>query len=380
MPNPTFASLGIPEVLERSLRARRLREPFPIQTEAIPPALAGRDVLGRAPTGSGKTLAFGIPMVSRCPVADPQHPTGLVLAPTRELADQVADELTLLAEPIGLVVERVYGGVSLHRQAEALEAGVDIVVACPGRLADLIERGALSLDSVEILVIDEADRMADMGFLPDVCALIDQTPPDRQTLLFSATLDGDVDTLVERYLSDPLAVHATEQTSEEATPSEVFFWTVPRNKRLDVTAQIAAALGSTIVFCRTRHGADRVCDQLIARGLSAVALHGDKRQSERHEALEAFRDGAVKTLVATDVAARGLHIESVDGVIHFDTPADDKDFIHRSGRTGRAGATGTVVMLIIPEAMPTAERLRRELGGRYAIEPADPGRLARRTR
>lgn len=380
MPHPTFASLGIPEVLERSLRARRLREPFPIQVAAIPPALAGRDVLGRAPTGSGKTLAFGIPMVSRCPVAEPKRPTGLVLAPTRELADQVADEMALLADPIGLIVERVYGGVSLQRQAEALEAGVDIVVACPGRLADLIERGAMSLDAVEIVVIDEADRMADMGFLPDVCALVDQTPEGRQTLLFSATLDRDVDTLVERYLSEPFEAHAAEQTAQDSTPSEVYFWTVPRKKRLDVTAEIAAALGSTIVFCRTRHGADRVCEQLIARGLSAVALHGDKKQAERHQALEAFRDGTAKTLVATDVAARGLHIEAVDGVIHFDTPADDKDFVHRSGRTGRAGASGTVVLLIIPEAMPTAERLRRELGERYAIEPADPGRLERRAR
>lgn len=372
----SFAALGIPAAVDRSLHARRISTPFPIQVAAIPPALAGRDVCGKAPTGSGKTIAFGIPLVTRCSVAEPGAPTGLVLLPTRELAEQVAEELRLLADPIGLIVDSFYGGTSAQRQIDALAAGVDIAVGCPGRLRDLIDRGVLRLSEVQLAVVDEADRLADMGFLPEVLALLDETPEGRQTLLFSATLDAEVAQLTQRYQSDPAMVSTTQGVGEESILDiEHFWWSVPRKARLDTTAAILRRFSTAIVFCRTRHGADRVSEQLQQRGISTAVLHGDRTQKEREAAMTAFRDGEVQALVATDVASRGLHIAGVDAVVQFDTPADEKDYIHRAGRTARAGSSGKVINLIIPEAEAKATELQRLLHHPQILEPAQLGAL-----
>ena len=370
-----FEDLGVLEVVARSLRARRILEPFPIQVSAIPPGLAGRDVCGKAPTGSGKTIAFGIPMVSRCAAAEPHQPTGLVLVPTRELAEQVAEELALLAAPIGLIADAFYGGVSIERQIDALTAGVDLVVACPGRLRDLVERGSVHLDRCQIVVVDEADRMADMGFLPEVRELLDLTPADRQTLLFSATLDGDIDVLIRRYQRDPIHVEVEPAADDGAGEARHFFWAVARNQRLDTTAAILRRLDSAVVFCRTRHGADRVTEQLQQRGIACVALHGDKSQSQRERALERFRKGDVRALVATDVASRGIHIDGIDGVVQFDTPADHKDYTHRAGRTARAGATGVVITLVTPEGRSATTQLQNALGVPPIVDDVDLGAL-----
>ncbi len=367
-----FAELGVTPLIESSLRARRIEEPFPIQIASIPPALEGRDVCGKAPTGSGKTLAFGIPMAMRCAAAEPKRPTGLVLVPTRELAEQVATELRLISKPIGLVVDSFYGGVSIERQVNALRRGVDLAVACPGRLRDLMDRGAIRLGSVQLVVVDEADRMADMGFLPEVRAILDETPATRQTLLFSATLDGDIDVLIRHYQHDPARVEVARAADDEASNAIHYFWSVKREQRIDTAAEILKRLSSAIVFTRTRHGADRVCEQLVRRGVPAVALHGDKSQGQRDRALARFRDGEVRVLVATDVAARGIHIDAVAGVVQFDTPADHKDYTHRSGRTARAGATGVVVTLVTPESHKLTTQVMKALKVPPTIDHANP--------
>ncbi len=355
----TFAALGVPRELARSLEDRGLRTPFPIQAAAIPDMLAGRDLSGRAPTGSGKTIAFGIPLVLRVQRSRPKHPKGLVLVPTRELATQVVEELTSLARG-ELRVHAIYGGVGFEGQLKALRRGVDIVVACPGRLGDLINKGVCHLDAVQIAVIDEADRMADMGFLPDVSRLLDQTPSDRQTLLFSATLDGAVDQLVKRYQHDPVR-HQVTGDDENQGQVDHHFWQSERPGRVALTGDIIRRLGSTIVFCRTRHGADRVAQQLSRAGVPAAAIHGARSQSQRERALAAFHAGKVPALVATDVAARGIHVTGVECVVHFDLPADHKDYVHRSGRTGRAGADGVVVSLVAAAQRNEASRLRSAL-------------------
>ncbi len=360
---PSFASLGVPTDIVAALDRKSITEPFPIQSMTIPDALAGRDVCGKAPTGSGKTLAFGISAVARLSgkPSRPKHPRVLVLTPTRELAAQVASELQILATPRNLRVDSFYGGVGYGPQLKALSRGVDVAVACPGRLGDLIERGSIRLDAVEVVILDEADRMADMGFLPDVKRLLDLTPANRQTLLFSATLDGDIDVLVKRYQKDP-ARHELEVDENDASAAVHLFWRASSGDRVAVTADIAAAAGPTIVFSRTKHATDRIARQLEQRGIRAAAIHGDRSQKQREKALDLFIRGAVDALVATDVAARGIHVDGVNAVVHFDPPADSKDYVHRSGRTARAGATGVVVSLITPDKAGAVKRLQRDLG------------------
>ena len=359
---PSFASLGVPSDIVAALDRKSITEPFPIQSMTIPDALAGRDVCGKAPTGSGKTLAFGIGAVARLQgkPSRPKHPRVLVLTPTRELAAQVASELQVLATPRNLRVDSFYGGVGYGPQLKALSRGVDVAVACPGRLGDLIERGSIRLDAIEIVVIDEADRMADMGFLPDVKRILDKTPENRQTLLFSATLDGDIDVLVKRYQNDP-ARHELEVDEDDASAAVHLFWKSASGDRVQITADIATAAGPTIVFSRTKHGTDRIARQLEQRGIRAAAIHGDRSQKQREKALDLFVRGAVDALVATDVAARGIHVDGVNAVVHFDPPADSKDYVHRSGRTARAGATGVVVSLVTPDKAAAVKRLQRDL-------------------
>ena len=369
MPSSTFVSLGVPAAVVDRLERHGITVPFPVQAATVPDAMAGRDVSGRAPTGSGKTIAFGIPLITRVTAGSSRRPHALVLVPTRELAAQVAGELRMLAGRQGPSVLSVYGGVGFGPQVNGLRKGVDIVVACPGRLADLVRQGHLFLDAVEIVVVDEADRMADMGFLPEVRRLLDQTPADRQTLLFSATLDGDVDVLVRRYQRDPvrhdLAPPATAPVSRHV------FWTSERDERLALLVDLLAAHSPAIVFCRTKHGADRVAKQLARAGVSAAPIHGDRSQGQRSRALADFVGGRVDALVATDVAARGIHVDAVAVVVHYDPPGGDKDYVHRSGRTGRAGAAGLVVSFVARDQQRAALTLQRQLGLDAAVEPVD---------
>jgi superfamily II DNA/RNA helicase len=351
-PARTFAQLGLPAALVTTLARRGIHEPFAIQTRALPDALDGRDVLGRAQTGSGKTLAFGLPMLTRLHAEGSRRttlrPRGLVLVPTRELACQVADELAPLAHSLDLRVATVFGGAAMGRQIERLRSGVDVVVATPGRLIDLMERGAVHLDRVQIAVLDEADHMADLGFLPPVTQILDATPAGRQCLLFSATLDRGVDRLVTRFLTEP-AIHAVASATApvEAMDHQVFV--MRSDDKVAVAAEIAARPARTLFFVRTKHGADRLAKQLARHGVDAGAIHGNLNQNQRIRALEAFTSGRSRVLVATDVAARGLHVDDVDLVVHFDPANDHKDYLHRSGRTARAGAAGTVVSFVEPQ-------------------------------
>ena len=342
----TFADARVDADFAALLARRGITEPFPIQAATLPDAIAGRDVCGRAPTGSGKTLAFGLALVQKAKRARPGKPTALVLVPTRELAAQVVNELLPLAALRKTRVAAVYGGTSYGVQHKALSRGPAIVVATPGRLEDLVARGAISLGDVRMVVLDEADRMADMGFLPAVRRLLDATNPDRQTLLFSATLDGDVDVVIRNYQRDP-ARHDVG-ADEAAGDVDHQYPKVDRAKRVEFTADLVRHHGNAIVFCRTRHGADRLAKQLSASGIDAATIHGSRTQAQRERALAAFRSGRVQALVATDVAARGIHVDDVACVVNFDPAADEKDYVHRSGRTGRAGATGTVVTLLDP--------------------------------
>jgi superfamily II DNA/RNA helicase/cold shock CspA family protein len=343
--SPTFGALGVPDDLSSRLHAAGIVEPFPIQAAVIPDALAGRDVTGRAPTGSGKTLAFGVPLVARLTPAQRRRPTALVLAPTRELAEQIAGEIRPLARARRHDVVSVYGGVGYGAQRKALDAGAEVVVACPGRLEDLLSMRALSLQDVTQVVIDEADRMADMGFLPAVRRILEQVATERQVLLFSATLDGAVATLAKAVQRRPVR-HEIGPEGPDMTLTRHAFWAVDRADRPDVTAKVIAGLGSTMVFCRTRHGADRLARQLDKLGVKAAPIHGGRSQPQRDRALKAFQTGAVSALVATDVAARGVHVDDVQAVVHFDPPEDSSTYVHRSGRTARAGASGVVVSLI----------------------------------
>jgi superfamily II DNA/RNA helicase len=365
----TFAELGVPAALAARLSARGIDEPFPIQAATLPDALAGRDLCGRAPTGSGKTLAFGLAIAARVAKAAPHHPTALVLVPTRELAAQVRDELSTLLDRRRVLA--VYGGTGYEGQRRPLAKGVDVVVACPGRLEDLLASGVVKLDRAGIVVLDEADRMADMGFMPAVRRILDRTPADRQTLLFSATLDGEVDALVQRYQRDP-ARHEVHTPEDEQGDVEHLFWDVPRADRVRSVAKAIERHGRTVVFCRTRHGADRIAKQLGALGVQAVALHGSRTQAQRDRAIAAFSSGRVDALVATDVAARGIHVDGVTCVVHLDPPATDKDYIHRSGRTGRAGASGTVISIVAEDQRAAVRALQRSLGLGPAREEAGP--------
>jgi superfamily II DNA/RNA helicase/cold shock CspA family protein len=378
MSSTTFADLGVPDDLVSTLKARGIVAPFAIQTLAISDGVAGRDLCGRAPTGSGKTLAFGIPMAARLGRAAPKRPRGLVLVPTRELAAQVCAELTWLGHGRKLRVAAVYGGAGFGAQLKALRRGVDVLVACPGRLTDLIERRECKLDAVEMVVVDEADRMADMGFLPVVKQLLDQTPESRQTLLFSATLDGVVDTLVRRYQRDP-ARHELPETEEGAARATHLFWNVGREDRIRITADVIKLAGSTIVFCRTKHGTDQVARKLGNAGVHTAALHGNRSQGQRERALAEFMSGRVDALIATDVAARGIHVDDVACVVHYDPPHDAKDYTHRSGRTARAGAAGTVVSLVSRDQARDVAKMQRALGVRVGLDAPGRSELARLT-
>jgi superfamily II DNA/RNA helicase len=366
----TFADLGVPADLIALLERGDITSPFPIQAATLPDALAGRDVSGRAPTGSGKTLAFAIATVEALAGAARSRqgrPRGLILVPTRELAAQVCGVVQPLAKARNLSVAPVYGGAGYGPQLRALRSGVDILVACPGRLEDLIDRRDVSLNDVKIAVIDEADRMADMGFLPAVRRILDQAASDRQVLLFSATLDGEVDVLVRHYQNSPVR-HEVELAETSSGDVEHLFWKVDRNDRVSLAAKIVAAHESSIVFCRTRHGADRLSHQLGALGVESVALHGSRTQAQRDRALKAFHSGAARVLVATDVAARGIHVENVACVLHFDPPSDHKDYVHRSGRTGRAGADGTVISIVTPDQTGATRAIQRALGLPQTLE------------
>jgi superfamily II DNA/RNA helicase len=365
---PSFAELGLPPGLTDALARTGIIEPFPIQAAAIPDVLTGRDLLGRAATGAGKTLAFGLPLIARLEQgrAVPLRPRGLVLVPTRELAMQVTDALAPLGQSRGVSVRVVAGGLPIQKQLQALRRGVDVLVATPGRLVDLIERRACSLDSIELTVIDEADHMSDLGFLPVVRQLLDQTPPGTQRLLFSATLDGDVATLVDAYLSNP-AAHAVSTTTAAVDTMAHHLFRVPVQSKADVVESIAGRAGRTLLFVRTKHGADRLARKLDRAGIAAGALHGGRTQSQRNRALGAFRDGTVPVLVATDVAARGIHVDDVSLVLHVDPPQDSKDYLHRSGRTARAGESGIVVLLATPDEERAARRMLDAAGVRPAV-------------
>jgi len=375
-PAPGFAELGVPADLVRTLQARGIDSPFAIQVSTLPDGLAGRDLSGRAPTGSGKTLAFGIPLVVRAGRAAPKRPTALVLVPTRELAKQVCEELEWLGHGRKLRAAAVYGGAGFGPQLRALRKGVDVLVACPGRLGDLVERREVDLGSVEIVVVDEADRMSDMGFLPAVRALLDLTPPDRQTLLYSATLDGAVDTLVRRYQRDPVR-HLLAKEASTPSLARHLWWSVERDERAQLCADVVKLSGPTIVFCRTKHGSDNVVRKLNRLGVRAQVIHGNRSQGQRERALAAFSAGTVDALVATDVVARGIHVDDVACVVNFDLPHDEKDYLHRAGRTARAGAAGTVVTFVARDQVRDANRLGRLVGER--IDISAPGRDALRS-
>ena len=357
----TFSDLGVGAPLQACLDALRINDPRPIQAATIPPALQGKDVCGKAPTGSGKTLAFGVPMVQNLTKSRPRRPVALVLVPTRELATQVHDVLgTLLGREANRVVS-VFGGTGYRDQIRALHKGVNIVVACPGRLEDLIERGDILLDDVRTVVLDEADRMSDMGFLPAVRRLLDQTAPNRQMLLFSATIGKEVESIIRNYLHDPVRVNIEADAREKADVTH-HFWKVDRNERVQILAQLIERHGSAFVFCRTKHGADRVVRQLQQHGVRAVPMHGDRTQGQRERALDSFVKGRADALVATDVVARGIHVDDLPVVVHFDPPADHTDYVHRSGRTGRAGSTGTVVSLVTDETQKAISGMQKALG------------------
>ena len=371
--SPTFARLGVPDSICRALTERGITQPFDIQTAVLADALAGRDICGRAPTGSGKTLAFGIPLVANVGRARPHRPLALVLAPTRELADQIMMELRSFSGGVRVAV--VYGGVGYGNQVQSLRRGVDILVACPGRLEDLIEQGVVSLDAVEMVVVDEADRMADMGFIPAVRRLLDQTAPDPQTMLFSATLDGDVASLTRDYQHDPVRCEVGDETADVISADHLF-WTVARTGRIEVAADAISAAGPAIVFCRTRHGCDRLARQLERVGIVTAAIHGGRSQNQRTRALAAFAASRVQALVATDVAARGIHVEGVGAVIHFDPPEDHKAYLHRSGRTARAGRGGVVLSLVEPGQARETGRMQRQLGLQQPITDVDLAAIA----
>jgi len=366
MTTTQFADLGVDQDLVDALTERGISAPFEIQSLTIPDGLAGRDVCGRAKTGSGKTLAFGLPLVQLLSNALPGRPTGLALVPTRELAVQVCRELEPLAKVRNISVLAVYGGAPIEKQIAALEKGVELVVATPGRMIDLIERGELSVADVERVVIDEADRMADMGFMPQVEWILRRAEADHQTLLFSATLDGMVGGLISRYQNDPVMheIAAGEATVEEM---EHRFLAVHEMDRVKVAAAIIDGSNRTIVFSRTKWGADKLTRKLVEEGVDAAAIHGDLRQSQREKALGDFAKGKVKALVATDVAARGIHVDDVDVVIHYDPPSDAKTYLHRSGRTARAGEAGVVVSLVVWNEELEVRKLLRRLGMKFPI-------------
>ncbi|GGC80492.1 putative ATP-dependent RNA helicase [Tersicoccus solisilvae] len=373
----SFADLGVPSVLADALTASGIAAPFPIQEATLPDSLAGRDVLGRGRTGSGKTLAFSLPLVARLAGVSRRasRPTGLVLAPTRELATQINATLEPLAGALGLRTTVIFGGVSQKRQETALRAGADIVVACPGRLEDLLRQKVLTLADVRITVLDEADHMADLGFLPVVRRLLDATAKDAQRLLFSATLDNGVDVLVKRYLHDP-KVHSVDESAAAVTTMEHRVFLTDTDAKKDLVTMLASGTGRRVMFMRTKHHAKKMAKQLTSAGIPAVDLHGNLSQNARDRNLAQFSSGEVRVLVATDVAARGVHVDDVELVVHIDPPTEHKAYLHRSGRTARAGSDGTVVTVVLPEQRQDVRKLLRAAGVDAPLETVTPDSAA----
>ncbi|WP_179381973.1 DEAD/DEAH box helicase [Streptomyces sp. SA15] len=363
VPEVTFADLGLPEGVVRKLAQNGVTTPFPIQAATIPDALAGKDILGRGRTGSGKTLSFGLPTLARLAGGrtEKHKPRAVILTPTRELAMQVADALQPYGDQLGLKMKVVCGGTSMGNQIYALERGVDVLVATPGRLRDIINRGACSLENVEVAVLDEADQMSDLGFLPEVTELLDQVPPGGQRMLFSATMENEIKTLVDRYLKDPV-LHEVDAAQGAVTTMSHHILIVKPKDKAPVTAAIASRKGRTIIFVRTQLGADRIAEQLRDAGVKADALHGGMTQGARTRTLADFKEGYVNALVATDVAARGIHVDGIDLVLNVDPAGDHKDYLHRSGRTARAGRSGTVVSLSLPHQRRQIFRLMEDAG------------------
>ena len=363
----SWSALGVPERIVAGLLARDITSPFPVQAATLPDALQGHDICGKAPTGSGKTLAFGIALALKVEKSKPGRPQGLVLVPTRELAAQVAKEVSMLCSGSDIRVAAVYGGAGYGPQVKAARAA-SIVVATPGRLEDLIKRRDLDLGAVALAVIDEADRMADMGFMPAVKRIMRAVSKNRQTLLFSATLDGDVDALIKEFQNSPKKHQIA--AAENAGEIDHLFWNVGREDRTRMVAEIATHYERAIVFCRTKHGSDRLAKNLDSMGMSTCVIHGNRSQAQREKALEQFRRGKATVMVATDVAARGIHIDAVPVVIHFDLPEDPKDYIHRSGRTGRAGQKGVVISLIDKSMRRSTAQLTK--GMKFEVSYVDP--------
>ena len=364
----SFSDLGIGPAIVRELNKQGISEPFEVQKESIPDSLLGRDVCCRAPTGSGKTLAFGLPLIARTRRANSKRPTGLILTPTRELAEQINSVLRPIAQAVDRDIVSIYGGVSYKKQYNALNKGVDILVACPGRLIDLLDRRALKLDDVETVVLDEADRMADMGFMEPVCEILDLCAENRQTILFSATLDEDVSELVKNYQNNPVTI--------EVGPKEVsienmqhLFWTMKPHQKLRVTSEILTKCGKTMIFCKTRRGVDRLGDEMYDAEINVATLHGGLNQRQRDRALRSFTKGGAAALVATDVAARGIDIQGVNCVIHYDPPENGKAYKHRSGRTARAGADGVVISYVQRSQQRTYNKIQNEVGIKRRFQP-----------
>ncbi len=375
-PLPTFAQLGVAEALVRVLAGRGITVPFPIQAATLPDSLAGRDVLGRGRTGSGKTVAFALPTIARLTASGaarrPSRPRALVLLPTRELATQVAETMTPLATAAGLKVTTVFGGVGQNPQVTALRGGIDVLIACPGRLEDLIGQGLVHLDAVEVTVLDEADHMADLGFLPGVKRLLDRTPAGTQRLLFSATLDNGVDVIVKRYMRSPVT-HSVAPVATETSTMTHHVLAVGKDDKPTVIRELAGGQGRSLLFMRTKHTAKKLARQLTAAGIPAVDLHGNLSQNARERNLAAFSDGSVRVLVATDIAARGIHVDDVNLVVHVDPPAEHKAYTHRSGRTARAGADGVVVTLMTPDQHGDVRLLTRQAGIKPRQAAVNPG-------
>ena len=369
----SFLDLGIEPAIVYQLKKQGITEPFEVQEAAIPDTLLGKDICCRAPTGSGKTLAFGLPLIARCKPAEPGRPSALIVTPTRELAEQICNVLTPLAKEMHLKVLAVYGGTSYSKHRKALDKGVDIVVACPGRLIDLMEQGSISLENVEMAVLDEADRMADMGFIDPVCFILDNCDRNRQVILYSATLDREVSKLVKKYQDRPERI--------EVGPKEIsmdsmkhHFWIIKKRKTI-ITTDIIERVGRTMIFCRTRRGVDRVARELRDERLRSTAIHGGLTQRQRDRAMDQFIYGDCIALVATDVAARGIDVDGVQCVIHWDPPENGKAYKHRSGRTARAGATGTVVSLLQKKDKGKYNRIQKEVGIRAQVGDPDLGKI-----
>src|SRR3954463_12275137 len=372
----TFDALGVPAPLVEVLTASGITAPFPIQVATLPDSLAGRDVLGRGRTGSGKTLAFSLPLVARLAAStskrQPKRPRSLILGPTRELANQVAAVVDPMARALGMKTTTIFGGVGQNPQVQALAGGLDVVIACPGRLEDLIQQGHCDLGAVEITILDEADHMADLGFLPGVKRLMDRTPKAGQRLLFSATLDNGVDVLVKRYLSNPIT-HSVDPAVAPVSTMTHHVFRVEAADKATIVKELASGLGRSVLFTRTKHQAKKLAKQLTAAGVPAVDLHGNLSQNARERNLEAFTSGTTRVLCATDIAARGIHVDDVAIVVHVDPPAEHKAYLHRSGRTARAGAEGAVVTIATPDQAGEVRTLARQAGITPEVSAIKPG-------